>query len=114
MPISPTRTPASAFLPDPCLRFYPIGFPVLVRGSFPRVGETMTSEVDERERHVGLRGFGVLLGLAALLLALATWLEGSDAWRHPLRWLGSLDNASALALLSSSAQVVAGVLAILI
>ena len=74
----------------------------------------MTSEVDERERHVGLRGFAVLLGLAALLLALATWLEGSDAWRHPLRWLASLDNASALALLSGSAQVVAGVLAILI
>jgi len=74
----------------------------------------MTSEVDERERHVGLRGFAVLFGLAALLLALATWLEGSDAWRHPLRWLASLDNASALALLSGSAQVVAGVLAILI
>ena len=74
----------------------------------------MTSEVDDRERHVGLRGFAVLFGLAALLLALATWLEGSDAWRHPLRWLASLDNASALALLSGSAQVVAGVLAILI
>ena len=74
----------------------------------------MTNELEERERHVGLRGFAVLVGLAALLLALATWLEGSDAWRHPLRWLASLDNQSALALLAGSAQIVAGVLAILI
>jgi hypothetical protein len=67
-----------------------------------------------RERHAGLRGFAVLLGLAVLLLALALWLEGSDAWRHPLRSLASLDNAGALALLAGSAQVVAGVLAVLI
>src|SRR5262245_27947201 len=81
--------------------------------------------MDEPERHAGLRSFAALLGLAALLLALAsgraallvalaTWLEGSDAWRHPVRWLASLDNADALALLAGSAQVVAGVLAILI
>jgi Predicted membrane protein (DUF2254) len=74
----------------------------------------VTNDIDERERHAGLRGFAVLLGLAALLLALASWLEGSDAWRHPLRWLASLDNTGALALLASSAQIVAGVLAILI
>lgn len=74
----------------------------------------MTNEVKERERHAGLRGFAVLLGLAALLLALTGWLEGIDAWRHPLRWLASLDNEGALAVLSGSAQIVAGVLAILI
>ena len=74
----------------------------------------MTSEMDEHERHTGLRGFAVLLGLAVLLLALAAWLEGSDAWRHPLRWLSSLDNEAALAVLAGSAQIVAGVLAILI
>jgi hypothetical protein len=72
------------------------------------------SDSEDPERRVGLRGFGVLLGLTALLLALALWLEGSDAWRHPFRWLASLDNAGALALLAGSAQVVAGVLAVLI
>ena len=60
------------------------------------------------------RRFGLLLGLALVLLALASWLEGSGAWRHPLRWLASLDSAAALSVLAGSAQIVAGVLAILI
>jgi hypothetical protein len=73
------------------------------------------AESDERrERSAGLRGFAVLLGLAAGLLAVASWLEGSDAWRHPLLWLASLDGDAALAVLAGSAQIVAGVLAILI
>jgi hypothetical protein len=61
-----------------------------------------------------LRGFAVLAALTAALLALASWLEGSEAWRHPLRWLASLDSAAALSVLAGSAQIVAGVLAILI
>jgi hypothetical protein len=65
-----------------------------------------------------LRGFaqllGILLALGLALLAVASWLEGSAAWRHPLRWLASLDSAAALAVLATSAQIVAGVLAILI
>jgi hypothetical protein len=74
----------------------------------------VTNKVKGRARHAGLRSFAVLLGLAALLLALTSWLEGIDAWRYPLRWLASLDNAGALEVLSGSAQIVAGVLAILI
>ena len=70
--------------------------------------------VDERERSTGLRGFAQLLAFAAALLALASWLEGSGAWRHPLRWLASLGSDDALAVLAGSAQIVAGVLAILI
>jgi hypothetical protein len=65
-------------------------------------------------RSAGPRGFVVLLGVALALLAVASWLEGSGAWRHPLRWLASLDSEAALSVLAGSAQVVAGVLAILI
>lgn len=74
----------------------------------------MAIEPEQRESSTGLRGFAVLLVLALLLLALASWLEGSAAWRHPLQWLGTLDSAAALAVLAGSAQIVAGVLAILI
>jgi hypothetical protein len=68
----------------------------------------------ERDRAAGVRGFAALFAGALALLAFATWLEGSAAWRHPLRWLASLDSAAALSVLSGSAPVVAGVLAILI
>ncbi len=68
----------------------------------------------ERERSGGLRSFAALLALGTLLLALASWLEGSGAWRHPLGWLATLDREAALSLLADSAQVVAGALAILI
>ena len=74
----------------------------------------MASETDQRERSAGLSAFGALLALAVPLIAFASWLEGSGALRHPLRWLSSLDTAGALALLAGSAQIVAGVLAILI
>jgi hypothetical protein len=74
----------------------------------------VATEAGERERSAGLRSFALLVLASALLLAAASWLEGSGAWRHPLRWLGSLDSAAALAILGGSAQIVAGVLAILI
>lgn len=66
------------------------------------------------DRSGGLRGFAWLLGFSVLLLALASWLEGSAAWRHPLRWLATLDQSAAQTLLTAAAQVVAGLLAILI
>ena len=72
------------------------------------------ADKEQRERSSVLSSFAVLLGLALLLFAPASWLEGSDAWRHPLRWLASLDSAAALSVLSGSAQIVAGALAILI
>ncbi len=61
-----------------------------------------------------MRSFLALLALSAILVAFASWLEGSEIWRHPLEWLRTLDQEAKLALLSGSAQVVAGVLAILI
>lgn len=74
----------------------------------------MASGEQDGSRSAGLRSFAVLLGLALALLAASAWLEGSGSWRHPLRWLASLDSQAALAVLAGSAQVVAGVLAILI
>jgi hypothetical protein len=67
-----------------------------------------------RGRNVGLRSFAALFALSAVLIALAGWLEGSDAWRHPLHWLETLDRDATLSLLGGAAQVVAGALAILI
>jgi len=74
----------------------------------------VAKEMEERERSNGLSSFGLLLVFTFALLALASWLEGSAWWRHPLGWLASLETAGALALLAGTAQVVAGVLAILI
>lgn len=74
----------------------------------------MTKLSEQGDRGAGLRGFAWLLALSTALLALASWLEGSAAWRHPLRWLATLDQSAALALLIAAAQVVAGMLAILI
>jgi hypothetical protein len=65
-------------------------------------------------RHLGLLSLASLIVLSAALVALASWLEGSGAWRHPLHWLGTLDQEAAASLMSDSAQVVAGMLAILI
>ena len=67
-----------------------------------------------RKRHAGLLFFLLLLVSSLVLIAAAGWLDGSDAWRHPLLWLATLDQAEALSLLSGAAQVLAGVLAILI
>jgi hypothetical protein len=74
----------------------------------------MAERVEDAERSAVARNFLLLLGLALALLGLASWLEGSGAWRHPLRWLETLDSEAALSVLAGSAQVVAGVLAILI
>ncbi|HEY8121860.1 MAG TPA: DUF2254 family protein [Myxococcota bacterium] len=71
-------------------------------------------EASEREGGLGLGVFLALAALAAALLALASWLEGSAAWRNPLHWLSTLDSSAALAVLAGAAQIVAGVLAILI
>jgi len=65
-------------------------------------------------RNLGLLSLASLIVLSAALVALASWLEGSGAWRHPLHWLGTLDQEAAASLMSDSAQVVAGMLAILI
>lgn len=65
-------------------------------------------------RAFALGAFLALGALSTALVVLASWLEGSDAWRHPLEWLATLDQDATLALLGGSAQVVAGVLAILI
>lgn len=74
----------------------------------------MTDDPEQRDGGSGLRGFAVLCALAALLLGFASWLEGSEASHHPLRWLTSLDTDTELAVLAGAAQIVAGVLAILI
>ena len=74
----------------------------------------MTEPNEQQHRAVGLYAFAWLLALSVALIALASWLEGSTAWRHPLRWLATLDQSAALALLTAAAQVVAGMLAILI
>ncbi len=74
----------------------------------------MAGQAETDQRRGVWKGFAQLLGLALVLLAVASWLEGSDAWRHPIRWLGTLDSAAALSVLAGSAQIVAGVLAILI
>lgn len=74
----------------------------------------MTGVRPQRLRGVGLRAFAWLLALSAVLLVVASWLEGSAAWRDPLRWLGTLDQSAALTVLIAAAQVVAGMLAILI
>jgi hypothetical protein len=58
--------------------------------------------------------FVALVVLSLLIVAVASWLEGSDIWRQPIEWLGTLDQGAALSLLSGSAQVIAGILAILI
>lgn len=74
----------------------------------------MTQRSEQSDRGAGLRSFAALLGSSVLLLAVASWLEGSAAWRHPLQWLATLDQSAALAVLIAAAQVVAGMLAILI
>jgi len=74
----------------------------------------MTQQSEQIDRGGGLRGFALLLALSVLLLGLASWLEGSSALRHPLRWLATLDQSAALAVLIAAGQVVAGMLAILI
>jgi hypothetical protein len=65
-------------------------------------------------RNLGLLSLAALIILSTALVAIASWLEGSGAWRHPLHWLGTLDQEAAAGLMSDSAQVVAGMLAILI
>lgn len=65
-------------------------------------------------RRNGLLFFAALLISSAGLVATAGWLEGSGAWRHPLTWFATLGQAEALSLLSGAAQVLAGVLAILV
>ena len=65
-------------------------------------------------RSLGLLSLAALIILSTALVAIASWLEGSGAWRHPLHWLGTLDQEAAAGLMSDSAQVVAGMLAILI
>jgi hypothetical protein len=67
-----------------------------------------------RKRHAGLLFFLLLLVSSLVLIAAAGWLDGSDAWRHPLLWLATLGQTEALSLLSGAAQVLAGVLAILV
>jgi hypothetical protein len=74
----------------------------------------VATEAVERQRSKGPRSFAGLVLASAALLATASWLEGSGAWRYPLQWLASLESSAALAILGSSAQIVAGVLAILI
>jgi hypothetical protein len=74
----------------------------------------VASKADASGRREAWRGFAQLTALAFGLFALASWLEGSAAWRHPLQWLASLDSDAAITLLAGSAQIVAGVLAILI
>jgi Predicted membrane protein (DUF2254) len=74
----------------------------------------MTPRGDQSTHHVGLRAFAWLLVLSTVLLALAIWLEGSAVWRHPVNWLATLDQSAALTVLIAAAQVVAGMLAILI
>lgn len=74
----------------------------------------MTASDEQRNRHAGLLFFAALLASSAGLIAAAGWLEGSGAWRHPLIWLATLDRAEVLSLLSGAAQVLAGVLAILV
>ena len=78
--------------------------------------ETFTAQLGPlpKQGHAGLLFFAALLACSAGLIAVAGWLEGSGAWRHPLIWLATLGQAEALALLSDAAQVLAGVLAILV
>ena len=74
----------------------------------------MADTVSLKRQSLGLLPFAALIVLSAALVAIASWLEGSGAWRHPLHWLGTLDQDAAASLMSDSAQVVAGMLAILI
>jgi hypothetical protein len=84
------------------------------RGQGGSSGVTASDRSPAHNRAVVLAAFIALGILSTLVVSTASWLEGSDAWVHPLRWLGTLDQGAALSLLSQSAQVVAGVLAILI
>jgi quinoprotein glucose dehydrogenase len=62
-----------------------------------------------------LGGLSVPLGVAFALLALAAWLESpAGNVRFPLEWLAALDADQAASLLGVAAQLVAGVLAIVI
>lgn len=74
----------------------------------------MTQRRERRAYGGELSGFALLLALSVLLLGLAAWLEGSAAWPHPVRWLATLEQSAALAVLIAAAQIVAGMLAILI
>jgi hypothetical protein len=65
-------------------------------------------------RRGGLLSFLALLAFSTALVVLAAWLEGSAALRHPLAWLAGLNQDAALSLLGSAAQVLAGVLSVLI
>src|SRR5262245_22202520 len=58
---------------------------------------------------------GTVIGVALALLALAVWLESPPGQVHsPLTWLAAFDNERAGAVLGVAAQLVAGVLAIVI
>jgi quinoprotein glucose dehydrogenase len=62
-----------------------------------------------------LGGLSALILVALALLALAIWLESPPGHaRNPLEWLASLDSERAGGLLGVAAQLVAGVLAIVI
>ena len=73
-----------------------------------------TTQTERPTHHVGLRTFAALIVLSTVLLALAIWLEGSAVWRHPVTWLATMDQTAALTVLIAAAQVIAGMLAILI
>ncbi|TFG86840.1 MAG: DUF2254 domain-containing protein [Chromatiales bacterium] len=75
---------------------------------------SMTDTASLKRQSLGLLPFAALIVLSVALVALASWIEGSGAWRHPVRWLGTLDQDATVSLMSDSAQVVAGMLAILI
>ncbi len=74
----------------------------------------MTTRTERPTHHIGLRSFAALIVLSTVLLALAIWLEGSAVLRHPVAWLATFDQNAALTVLIAAAQVVAGMLAILI
>jgi hypothetical protein len=76
--------------------------------------EKFTGQMRSKKHNAGRLFFAALLASSAGLIAAAGWLDGSGAWRHPLIWLATLGQAEALSLLSDAAQVLAGVLAILV
>lgn len=75
---------------------------------------TAPAGLSPKKQTAGRLFFALLLAASAVLVAAASWLDGSDAWRHPLIWLATLGQAEALSVLSDAAQVLAGVLAILV
>jgi quinoprotein glucose dehydrogenase len=62
-----------------------------------------------------LAGLSGLIVVAVALLSLAVWLESEPGRTHgPFEWLGRIDGGSVAGLMGVSAQLVAGVLAIVI